>query len=256
MFASLPMYDRPETAAAHDRLWDLIRDGLRAQGVAAPDRLDRMTGHMEGWARADLVLGQMCNLPYRARFRDRVTLIGAADYGLPDAPAGYYYSVFVVRADDPATDPAACGAARFAYNEGLSHSGWGAPQAWAAARGFAFAASLHTGAHLASARAVADGRADIAAIDAVTWAMLLRWEPAARALRVIGRTDVAPGQSFVTAPGRDPAPYRAAIAAAIAGLSPADKAMLGLRGIAALPVSAYDLPIPALPEASAAFRST
>jgi len=251
MFASLPMYDRPENAAAHDRLWAGIRDALRARGVAAPEALDRGTGYMEGWARPNLVLGQICNLPYRARFRDRLTLIGAADYGLEGAPAGCYYSLFVVRADDGATDPAGCAGARFAYNEGLSNSGWGAPQAWAQARGFAFAASLRTGVHVESVRAVAEGRADIAAIDAVTWAMLLRWEPAARALRVIGRTEATPGQSFGPAQGRDPAPYRAAIAEAIAGLSPDDSAMLGLRGIVALPRSAYDLPIPALPEASA-----
>ncbi len=33
MIAALPMYDRPENRAAHDALWSLIRDGLRARGI-------------------------------------------------------------------------------------------------------------------------------------------------------------------------------------------------------------------------------
>lgn len=39
MIASLGMYDRPETMAANDRLWALVRDGLRARGIAAPEAL-------------------------------------------------------------------------------------------------------------------------------------------------------------------------------------------------------------------------
>jgi ABC-type phosphate/phosphonate transport system substrate-binding protein len=247
MFAALPMYDRPENAAAHDALWALIRDGFRARGIAAPEALDRAVGHMEGWGRADLVLGQICNLPYRALFRDRVTAIGAADYGLPDCPPGHYYSLFVVRADDPATDPAACAGYRFAFNEALSQSGWGAPAAWAAARRVVFGPLLRTGAHAESARAVAEGRADLAAIDAITWRNLMRWWPGAAGLRVIGRTGASPGMTFIAAQGADPAPRRAAIAAAIAALPPAAAATLGLRGIVELPPAAYDIPLPPEP---------
>ena len=241
MIAALPMYDRPENAAAHDALWALIRDGLRARGVAAPDALDRRMGIWEGWESPDLVLGQVCNLPYRTRLRGRLRLVGAADHGLPDTPPGHYHSVFVVRrGDDP--DPAAHAGRRFAYNEALSQSGWGAPQAWAAGRGFRFPATLATGAHVESARAVAEDRADIAAIDAVTWRMLERSEPFTRGLAVVGRTGTSPGQSFATA-ARDPAPHREAVAEAIAALAPSDRETLGLVALHPLPESAYtDLP--------------
>jgi hypothetical protein len=50
MIAALPMYDRPENRSAHDALWALIRDGLRARGIEAPDELDRQTPYDEGWA--------------------------------------------------------------------------------------------------------------------------------------------------------------------------------------------------------------
>lgn len=250
MIAALPMYLRAENRAAHAALWAGIRNGLRARGIAAPDALTEGLAHMDLWARPDLVLAQICNLPWRARFRDRVTLIGAADYGLPGCAPGQYYSVFLARADDPATDVRDL-AHRFAYNEGLSNSGWGAPQLYAAARGFALVPLLATGAHQESARAVAEGRADLCAIDAVTWRNLTRWWPGAAALRVIGRSDASPGMSFATRAGQAPGPYREAIADAIADLDPGDAAILGLRGIVVLPEGEYDLPLPPTPKSLA-----
>lgn len=248
MFAALPMYDRPENAAAHDALWALIRDGLRARGIDAPEALDRTVGHMDGWARPDLVLGQICNLPYRAQFRDRLTRIGAADHGLPDCAPGHYFSVLVVRADDPARDLADCGGHRLAYNEALSHSGWGALAQHAAARGLRLNPVLRTGAHRESLRAVAEGRADLAAIDAVSFRNLQRWDPPAAAVKVIGRSHATPGMTFVSRPGQDPAPFRAAIAAAIDRLEPGARDLLGLRAIVVLPDADYDIPLPPAPD--------
>ena len=245
MIAALPMYDRPENAAAHDALWALIRDGLRARGIDAPDALDRETPYDETWARPDLVLGQICNLPWRARFRDRVTLIGASDYGLPGAGPGEYYSLVVARADDPAPGP------RFALNDPLSNSGWDAGQDWARRNGVPIRPALVTGSHAESLRAVAEGRADLAAIDAVTWRNLQRWDPLARQVRVLDRTAASPGQSFITRAGQDPAPYREAVAQAIADLPAAASELLGLRAIVALPLSAYDRPLPPVPDVTA-----
>ncbi len=247
MIAALPMYDRAENADAHDALWTLIRDSLRDSGVAAPDALDRRTDYFDGWGSPDLVLSQICNLPYRAVFRDRVTLIGAADYGFADLAPGYYTSVFVVRSDDPARRLAECAGYRLAYSDPLSQSGWGAASATSRAQGLALNPHLKTGSHDASLVAVAGGKTDLATVDAVTWRNQQRWEPDAARVRVIGQTVASPGMTFVTAQGRDPAPYRAAIAAAIAALPQRHADMLGLRGIVALPVDAYDIPLPDSP---------
>ncbi len=248
MIASLPMYARTANRAAHDRLWTLIRDGLRDHGIAAPDALDHDIDHIDGWARHDLVLGQMCNLPYRARFKDHVTLIGASDYGLADCPPGHYRSAFVARADNPAQTPTDMADARLAYNDALSQSGYGAPQLWAAARGFRFKPHVETGSHHASIGAVAQGDADIAAIDGQTWRMETADNQLTARLKIIGYTDTSPGQSFVTRRGADPQPYFDAITQAIADLQPADAQILGLKAIVALPETAYDLPLP--PEAT------
>lgn len=250
MIAALPMYVQPENRAAHDRFWALIRDGLRGQGIAAPEALDWRIGHMESWAHPDLVLGQICNLPLRARFAGHVTLIGAPDLALPGCAAGEYYSVFVLRADDPAKTAQDCARAgyRLAYSEGLSQSGWGAAHDWAQAQGLTLCPQQATGSHAGSLRAVAEGAADWAAVDAQTWRMLTRWRGAGTGLRVVGRTHASPGLSYVTRAGQDPAPYRRALVAAIAALEEADRAALDLHGLAVLPEAAYALPLPPLPQ--------
>ena len=243
MFASLPMYDRPENGAAHDALWTAVRDILGY----GPTALDRETEYAAGWARGDLLLGQICNLPYRAQFRDRVQRIACADYGLQDTPAGYYHSVFVVRNADAPRGLAPATLGRFAYNDALSHSGWGAPLAAVSAQGLKFHTTLHTGSHQASAQAVATGAADLAAIDAVTWRMLQAWEPFTNDLTVIGRTRASPGMTFITGLGNDPAMIKEALAAAIDALPCEHRATLGLIGVKTLPDSAYDMPMPPSP---------
>lgn len=247
MIANLPMYLWPENRAAHDRLWALIRDGLRAQAINAPDALDYDTGHMDSWGRPDLVISQICNLPYRARFRGKVTKIGAADYALPDIAPGYYHSVFVVRADDPAQTLTDAANHPMAINEPLSNSGWGVPLQYAMSQGLTLNPVIRTGAHRESLRAVVEGRADLAAIDGVTWANMQRWDVHAARAKVIARTHTTPGMTFITAMGHDPAPYFAAIDTAIKALPQTDRTTLNLRGIIALPETAYDIPLPPFP---------
>lgn len=244
MFASLPMYDRAENATAHDALWS----GVRSRLGYGPETLDRSTYYKDGWARPDLMFGHICNLPYRAQFGECVTPIGCSDYGLPDTPAGYYHSLFVVRNEDASRGLAPATLGRFAYNDALSQSGWGAPLAHITAMGLRFHTTLRTGAHVDSMNAIADMRADLACIDAVTWRMLEQWEPRARELTVIGRTRASPGQMFVTGKSFDPTPIRAALTAAIADLSTDHAATLGLRGIITLPASALNMPLPAAPK--------
>ena len=246
MIASLPMYDRPETAAANDRLWQGVRERL-GQG---PEHLTRGGDLWAQWQSPDLILSQTCGLPYRARLHGRVNLVATPVCALPDCPDGHYCSVFVARADDPRADVRDFAGAVLAYNEPLSQSGWAAPQAFAAAHGLAFGPTLRTGAHALSARAVAEGRADIAALDALTWRMIARHDGFARDLRVIGRTDPTPALPYITAAGRDPAPIRAALSDALAALSARDRDTLGLRGMTRLSEESYlALPIPDPPAA-------
>ncbi len=247
MIAALPMYDRPETAAANDRLWQAIR----AELGYGPEALTRGRDVWEIWEDPELLLAQTCGYPFRARLHDRVRLVGTPDYALEGCPPGHYRSVFVARCDDPGELEHFAGR-RFAYNEPLSQSGWAAPAQHMAEADLAFGPLLRTGAHAASARAVAEGRADFTALDAQTWRLIEAHDAFARALRVLGRTRPTPGLPLITARGRDPGPILAAVRRAVARLDPADRACLGLAGIVAIPAGSYlDVPTPAAPETAA-----
>jgi ABC-type phosphate/phosphonate transport system substrate-binding protein len=254
VIASLAMYDFGPLMAANDRLWALVRDHLRAQGIAGPDALTRgEAAYWPAWESPGLILSQTCGYPFRARLHDRVTYVGTPDYGVEGCAPGHYRSVFIARAGDPRAGLADFDSARFAYNEGLSQSGWAAPQTHAAKLGLRLRPALQTGAHRSSALAVAEGHADIAALDAVTFAHLQALDPIAARLKVVGQTDPTPGLPLITAEGRDPAPIFAAVSAAIAALDPGDRATLRLRGIVRIPVDSYlAVPNPPSPEQIAA----
>ena len=190
------------------------------------------------WGAPDLALSHVCGLPFATDFLDRVTYVASIDFALPDTPPGWYHSVVVTRPDE--TRPRE--ALRLAYNSSDSQSGWGST------RGHPFAGYLATGAHRASAAAVAEGRADVAYIDAVSWRILEQAQPAvAAALKVIDRTAPTPGLALIAAAGTDPAPLRAAFTAALAALGEDDRRVMGGPvGLAQIAPESYRaLPIPA-----------
>ena len=249
MIAALPMYDREETRAATDRLWAAVARRLRAGGTDAPEALTRGADVWQVWRAPDLVLAQTCGLPYRARLKDDVALVATPDYALPGCPPGHYCSVVVARPRAVPERPV------LAYNEGLSQSGWAAALDWAGEQGLRFGGLLRTGAHAASIAAVAEGRADLAAIDAQTWRLARRHGAVPEGLREIARTDPVPGLPLIAAAGRDPARLAEAVRAAIAALAPPDREALALAGLVRIPPEAYlALPIPPSPEAYAAER--
>ncbi len=236
MIAALLMYDRPETAAAHDALWR----GVRANhGGELPERLTRGIAPRATWARADLALGHICGLPYRTAFRDRLAYVGTGAYDV-DARPGHYRSVWIARATDARGTLPAFDGATFAHNERGSFSGFEAARRAARAAAVTFGAMVETGSHARSAAAVAEGRADIAAIDAISWRGISRHDAVAAGLRVVGTTPPAPGLAFVTAAGRDADAMRGALAAAIADLAPEHRDALGLNGLVVIPLAAYD----------------
>lgn len=249
MIASLAMYDWPQVRAEHDRLWSLIRAALADEGIAAPDGLTRDGSLWAIWESPDLILGQTCGMPYRTRLHGRVDLVATPDYALPGAAPGHYYSELITRADEPGETLDFIDRT-LAFNGQDSQSGWAAPQNQMAREGLRFTHTLHTGAHRDSARAVAEGRADIAAIDAVSWRLIVAHMPdLAAGLRVISHTDPTPGLPLITATGRDTAAIARAVAAAIAALSTADRAVLGIAGLATVPAATY-LAVPTPPPPS------
>lgn len=232
MIASLLMYDRPETRGPYEELWDGIRAAFDGD---LPEKLTQDGDLWEHWMSPELALAQTCGLPLRARLKDHVTLVGTPDYRVEGCPPGYYNSVAVMRLGDVRQgDPRHL---RLAYNDPLSQSGWAA--AVEHAGGPDFAGYLRTGSHAASAVAVADGAADIAYLDAVTWRTMARWDDVASGLRVVARTDPTPGLPIITAHAEWAEDLATAIARAIDGLSLDAREATGLHDLVRIPLEAY-----------------
>ena len=247
MIASLMMYARPELDGAHERFWTLIREQLAARGVQSPEHLSQSTEMFDVWEDPDLVLSQTCGMPYRLFLKDKVTLVGTLDYGLEGCPAGHYKSAIVVQRDDPRQRLEAFKDATFAYNQTHSQSGFAAPYAHTSKLGFWFQNRTETGSHLASSKAVADGRAEIAALDGVTWRLIQDYEAFVPSLRVLEWTDPTPGLPLITAATQDADTIFDSVSDAIDRLEPNDRKQLGIRSLVRIPKSTY-LAVPNPPQ--------
>ena len=245
MIAALRMYGMPHARPAHDRYWQAIRNAL---GFGPAD-LNRTGELWDQWLSPKLLLAQTCGLPFRAYLHDKVKLVGTPDYGVPGCPPGHYCSVFVVRTETSASGLAGFDRPWLAYNDPLSQSGWAAAAAHFRTLGVAFRTGPQTGAHWASARAVAEGRADVAALDAVTWKMLQREDPGlASQLRVMDQTKPTPGLPYITAITHEAKTIAQAVTRAICNLNDDDRETLQLRALVHLPAEAYTalpMPVPA-----------
>lgn len=252
MIAALPMYDWAQERQAIDALWQALRAALQDHGIPAPEGLSRGEPLWDIWQSPDLVLGQTCGLPYRARLHDRVQLIGVIDYALPGAPPGYYYSHMIARTDDPRREIADFDGAMLALNGFDSQSGWAAAAEVAGRAGLRFRDFHHSGAHVDSARAVANGTAGLAAIDAVTWRLIERHCGAiARRLRVVTSSPPTPGLPLIAARGQNAPTLRRAVQAGLAS-APEICAHLGIAGFVDIPSQSYlAVPTPPVPNQGA-----
>ena len=246
--AGLPMYDLEELRWAHDAWWQALARGFQAAGVAdAPPALDRSLGHRELWARPDLFFGQACGYPLTHEFADRLALVATPCYAAAGCAGASYRSWILVRDDSAVARLEQLAGSRAAINDRASQSGCNALKALVAPLakdGRFFAAVAVTGGHLASIAAVREGRAEVAAIDCVTYALLARHRSSALfGTRVIAASASAPALPYVAAIGTD-APMlerlKAGLRAALADrASQAARAALLIAGVEFLPLAAY-----------------
>ncbi|MCT8997033.1 phosphate/phosphite/phosphonate ABC transporter substrate-binding protein [Chelativorans intermedius] len=171
------------------------------------------------WRHPRLLVGQTCWGPMEAGLRDHVQVVGQPDYSAHEGGEGALYSSAIVmrRGEAPIVAAPAEGCARLplalmrgrrlAYNDALSMSGLLALERdlLAAGEGPAFFAQrIETGSHRAAALAVAEGRADVCALDCRTWALVRRFLPQADGLVAAGWTARRKGLPLVTARATPP----------------------------------------------------
>ena len=198
------------------------RIGLGPDRLAWPDDIEAF------WSDPALVLSQTCGLPLAMRLHLRLRVLGALDIGHPGIAPGQYASHLVTRVEDDR--PLAEAARRVAVNAADSQSGWGALHA----TGLPIGSARVTGSHAASMEAVAEGEADLAAIDVLTW----RLGPHPR-LRVRATTRPTPGTPLVTARTDLVGPLRAALSDAVPALSAPQRRRSGLRGFVPFDAAPY-----------------
>lgn len=204
--ASLGMYDGAPLRKANDALWETIALRLAENGLAeAPLRLDWERPLHDIWDDPALLLAQCCGYPLVTRYRDRLRYVATPCYAAPGCRDAWHRSRIIVRGDDAARELSDLRGRRAAINEATSNSGMNLFRAAlapiAGGPGY-FSTVVQTGSHEASVRAVAEGAADVAAIDTVSFEHLARHQaPLAAAVRTLAWSPMSPGLPFVTSRG-------------------------------------------------------
>ena len=246
MRAMISMYDMPERRPAIEAWWAGLTRHWQAAGLRdVPETTQFTDGDLyELWQAPDLFIAQTCGFPLTHRLKDRVTLVGTPVYALNGCSGGSYHSVIVARKDSDVhglDDVAGTVAAINGYD---SQSGWNALRHSLIGKG-APARVVETGGHRRSVAAVREGRADVAAIDCVTYAGLQQLAPQEVApLRIIAHSASAPALPYVTR--RDIAPadlekLRAGLRATMTDPALAEtRAAMLLSGLEIVPLQAYD----------------
>lgn len=247
-FVSLPMYDAAPDAT--QAFWTGLRGFMLEAGLdSVPEDLTEPVNLDAHWRSLHLLLSQACGYPLVKGLSPHVRLVGTPRYAVPGGETGDMVSVVVVRRTDPAETLADLRGRRVAINDRRSQSGYNAFRAIVAPHaqnGRFFSDVVATGAHARSLDTVRRGRADVASIDGVSFAMLGATDPSLHeALRILCLSDPYPALPLVTARERsddDLARLRTAFAAACAApeLSTARKALY-LEGLSLRSLADYDV---------------
>ncbi len=211
--------DAPEQLARRNADMPPVPGGIRdaAGAVVAPDpatlAADELDFHTL-WRHPKLLFAQTCWGPMELGLAQQVTVVGQPDYSDFEGGQGEFYSsAIVMRGGGTVSAPADGSAslplellrgARFAYNGLDSMSGIIALSRDLQAVGEGldiFAERIASGAHRASVITVAEGRADVCAVDCRTWELIKRFEPKAAAVAVVGWTAWRRGLPYISATG-------------------------------------------------------
>jgi ABC-type phosphate/phosphonate transport system substrate-binding protein len=196
------MYDLPEIRHATDAWWDGLTQSFRREGVTDPPvRLYRPPETEAIWKRPDLFLTQICGFNFACDWRGRLTYVATPCYSAPGCFGPNYRSFIVVRVSSGAHTLEDLRGSTCAINGHTSQSGCNAFRFAVApltSAGAFFGSEIVSGSHVESLKLVSSGRADLAAIDCITYELLRRHRSAfTDATRVLAETVVAPVGPYV-----------------------------------------------------------
>ena len=193
--AALPLYDWPELREATDGFWSILAQRLEAAGLSAPVELTRDQDPAILWDSPGLLISQSCGLRHVDGAARGTRIICAPVYEVEGCGAGRMSAVILGRRDGPA-DLAALQGARYAVEGPDSRfaraallDAIGAP---------ALGETVWAPTPREALIALADGRAEAACLDALSWALARLHEPAAAGLVPLAWTDAVAAPPFVT----------------------------------------------------------
>lgn len=230
-------FDAPETLARRNADMPAVQGGVRDVGgtMVAPDPATLPPDEFDLpvlWRHPKLLFAQACWGPMEFGLAPFVEVAGQPDYsGLAGGDGISYSSAILMRRGHGrvAATPSGEGRAvlpvellrgrKLAFNGRDSMSGYLALERdleSTRASMAVFSDRIETGGHRASIKAVADGHADVCAVDCKSWAMAKRFEPAAHALVPVGWTARRKGLPYITSASL-PKEMVAAVRAAFGG---------------------------------------
>ena len=194
-----------------------------------------------------LWFGHTCGYPLMTRLQPGLQPFCVPVFDVPGCTGGLYSSRIIVPADSAVERVEDARGRIVAMNNADSNSGMNVLRFAVAGlqdNGRFFDRVLTTGGHLDSLRTVAEGRADIAAIDCISFQLIADWLPElASRIRVIAESVQSCGLPFVM-PRQDASPDagRSLIAQLVAALdacAPAVTDCLHLRGFDSVTIDDY-----------------
>lgn len=187
--AAFPWYNFAATRPTLNAVWLDVCATLEAAGVRGiPTSLDHETPYRTLAAVRTLTVSQLCGLDLFQAHARNIVPVAAPVISKLDVERGWYFSNIVTRADLGSQVEKTV-----AINDHWSHSGHTAILEWLAAnRPETKFSTIVTGGHARSADALRAGRADVAAIDALSWEFL-----DTRGLTIVGTSAPAPAPPFV-----------------------------------------------------------
>ena len=199
------MYGFPPVRPHLEHLWGLVVRAL----PSLPATLEWDVDLHAQWRDPSLALSQTCGWPVVTELSDLVAsgsvrVLGTFVPAIADVEGPTYRSVLLARSAD--TGPLA--GLRAAVNSTASLSGWVSLVHAVHGPGAAWQGEVVlTGSHADSMAAVRDGRADVASIDALTFALHCRWFPDVVAgLHVVGHGPRVPCLPIIAGPAAGSVP--------------------------------------------------
>ena len=216
---AFPMY--AVNRADNDVLWRAVHALLLARGVPVGDLVPGIPEEnlLTHWQQPGLILSQTCGYPLVTQLPD-VQVVGCFHYAAPGCEGSAYRSLLVVREEDKHLRVDDFRGRRVVCNAPDSQSGYNVLRKRIAPEVLDryFTHVSFSGSHRRSLIEIKDGRADLAAIDCVTWALLQRHEPDVVAgLAVIEQSPLTPGLPLITS-GKTTPDRLQAIREALTGL--------------------------------------